>query len=222
VKNSLNDKLRAHLVTVHATGDDCYSDTISDALSLLTTFAKTKKETVAEDAMVSYHETAKEVEVIECNDAVPDDSNSIPNGPDEALDLIDNTTGTDTNNDVNSSDNPVSFSEHAMASVIAEAMADDDEDHFIGASFAQLQEVDDVYENDRPDLVCCAHVVDLEDDKGVDVPDFVTDANNIAEEQNENVRPRTATITKHSDFLKDFELMVYHTAQTIMHNSSRM
>jgi hypothetical protein len=208
VKNSINDKLRAHLVTVNATGDDCYPNTISDALSLLTTFAKTKKETVAEDAMVSYYETAKEIDVIKYDDIVPDDSDSISNGPGYAPDLIVNTAGTDANDDVNPSDNHVSLSEHVMASIIAEATADDDEDRFIGASFAQLQEVDDVYENDEPDLVCCAHVADLEDDNGVDVPDFVTDANNISEEQNEKVRLRNATITKHSDFIKDFELMV--------------
>jgi hypothetical protein len=182
MKNSLNDKLRTHLVTVLATGDDCYPNTIDD-LSLLSTFAKTKKETAAEDAMVSYHEAAEEVDVIEFDDAVPNDSNSTHNGTDDATDRVDNTIVPDTNNDVDSSSKYVSFNEHVMASVIAEATADDDEDRFIGASFAQLQEVDDVYEDDEPDLVCCAHVVDLEDDKGVDVPDFVTDADNIAEAQ---------------------------------------
>jgi hypothetical protein len=35
-----------------------------------------------------------------------------------------------------------------MAAVIPEAAADDNEDKYIGASFAQLQDVDDVYEDD--------------------------------------------------------------------------
>jgi hypothetical protein len=69
--------------------------------------------------------------------------------------------------------------------------------------------------------VCYAHVVDPENDKGIDIPDSVTDANNNAEEQNGKIISQTATITKHSDFLKDFELMVYHTAQRVMHNSTR-
>ena len=43
--------------------------------------------------------------------------------------------------------------------------------------------MEDVYDDDEPNLVCCAHVVDLEDDMGANVPDFVTDANNIAEKQ---------------------------------------
>jgi hypothetical protein len=221
VKNSLNDKLRAHLITVFATGDDCYPNTISDALSSLTTFAKTKKEAAAEDAMVSYHETAEEVDMIGCDDDVHEDSESIPNDPDDTINHDDNTIDTTNNDEVNPPDIHVSFSEHVIASIIAEATADDDEDHFIGASFAQLQEVDDAYEDDEPDLVCCAHVVDLKDGKGVNVPNFVTDANNIAEEQNKRIGSRTATIAKHSDFLKDFELMAYHTAQRIMHKSSQ-
>jgi hypothetical protein len=221
VKNSLNDKLRAHLITVFATGDECYPNTVSDALSLLTTFAKTRKEAAAEDAMVSYHETAEEVDIVENDDDVHEDSEPIHNGPDETIDHDNGTTDTTINDAADPPDVHVSFSEHVMASIIAEATADDDEDHFIGASFALLQEVDDAYEDDEPDLVCCAHVVDPEDDKGVDVPDFVTDANNLAQEQNKRIASRTATITKHSDFLKDFELMVYHTAQRIMHKSSQ-
>jgi hypothetical protein len=93
-----------------------------------------------------------------------------------------------------------------MASVIAEATADINEDQFIGASFAQLHDVGDVYEDNEPDLVCCAHIVDMANDNGVDVPDFVMDANIKAEEHNEMVRTRTATITRHEDFLNDFKL----------------
>jgi hypothetical protein len=74
-----------------------------------------------------------------------------------------------------------------MAAIIAEATADAEQDHFIGASFAQLQEVDDVYENDEPDIVCYAYIVDTSDvldfDDG-DEPEFVSEANNNAKEQN--------------------------------------
>jgi hypothetical protein len=41
-----------------------------------------------------------------------------------------------------------------------------------------------------------------------------------AEEHNEMVITRTATITRQSDFLDDFELMIYHTAQRVMPKSS--
>ena len=64
------------------------------------------------------------------SDNVPDGYESIPNWPDGTIDRYDNTTGTDTNDEVNLIDNHVSFSEHVMSSVIAEVAADDD------ASFA--------------------------------------------------------------------------------------
>jgi hypothetical protein len=41
-----------------------------------------------------------------------------------------------------------------MAVIIAEATAETELNHFIGASFAQLHDVDDVYEDDEPDIVC--------------------------------------------------------------------
>jgi hypothetical protein len=107
-----------------------------------------------------------------------------------------------------------------MAAIIEEATANADDDQFIGASFTQLQDVDDVYEDNEPDIVCCAHVVDIENDNGTNIPNFVADANNKAEEHTEKTRSRTATITKQSDFLKDFELLVYHAAQRVLHNSS--
>jgi hypothetical protein len=43
------------------------------------------------------------------------------------------------------------------------------------------------------------------------MPDFVTDVNNKAEEQNKKIRSQTTTITRRSNFLKEFELMIYHT-----------
>jgi hypothetical protein len=152
VKNSSNNKLRAHLITVFATGDECYPNSISDALSLLSTFAKTKKETAAEDAMVSYHVTAEEDDIIECDNVIPDDLITLPDDPNVDMD---ETNGIDETIDINATmhdsgdGNCVTFNATVMASVIAEAAADVDEDQFIGASFAQLQEVDDVYEDNN-------------------------------------------------------------------------
>jgi hypothetical protein len=48
-----------------------------------------------------------------------------------------------------------------MAAVIAEATADIDDNKFFGASFVQLQEVDDAYEDNEADLVCYAHITDI-------------------------------------------------------------
>jgi hypothetical protein len=109
-----------------------------------------------------------------------------------------------------------------MAAVITEAAADDNDDQIIGASIAQLQQVDNVYENDEPDIVCYAHIVDTSDvldfDDG-DEPEFVTEANNNAEEHNERIRDRRVTLTMHPviDDIKDFELLIYHTAQRVLH-----
>jgi hypothetical protein len=103
-----------------------------------------------------------------------------------------------------------------MAAVIAEATTETDDNQFIGASSAQLQDVDDAYDDDEPDLVCCAYIVDMVYDNGVDVPGFVMDTNIKAEGHNEMVRTRTATITRHENFLNDFELMIYHTTHRVM------
>jgi hypothetical protein len=100
-----------------------------------------------------------------------------------------------------------------MAAVIAEAKADDDDNQFFGASFEKLQDVEDVYEDNEPDIVCCAHVVDLENDNGVDVPEFVMDANINAEEHNRRVSTHYTNTDTRSHFIKDFEWMLYHTAQ---------
>jgi hypothetical protein len=149
---------------------------------------------------------------------------SLPNDSDTVNDDTNDDIEDDINKDEDAStdvhDNRVTFSATVMASVISEAMADADEDQFIGASFAQLQEVDDVYENDEPDIVCCAHVVDLENDNGVDVPEFVMDANNNAEEHNRKVSTHYTNTDTRLQFIKDFELMVYHTAQRVMHKRS--
>jgi hypothetical protein len=80
--------------------------------------------------------------------------------------------------------------------------------------------VDDVFEDNEPDVVCCAHILDNYEDNDTDEPEFVTEANNNAEEHNERIRARRATISTASDPIKDFELMIYHTTQRILHNAS--
>jgi hypothetical protein len=184
VKNSLNDRLRDHLITAFSTGDDCYPNTINDALFLLSTFIKTKKDSAEEDVVVSYHESTEQDDIIEDKDTIEDGDNITDN-----YDNVDNDINGDTTNDIKTTEeephnNHVTFNATVMASVINKATAEVDEDIFIGASFAQLQEDDDVYEDNEPDVVCCAHVVDLKNDNGVDVPESVMDANNNAEEHN--------------------------------------
>jgi hypothetical protein len=183
VKNSLYEKLRDHPVTVYATGDDCYPNTISDALSLLSTFVKSKKDTTTDDAMVSYHKKADDIDANNQDEAIPDDLHVTVEGANYTI-------NEDTNKDVEPHRDHVTFSATVMASVIAEATEEAINDQFIGASFGQLQDVDDVYEDDAPDLVCCAHILDHDDvydDHGIDSPDFVIDANINAKSRNERI-----------------------------------
>jgi hypothetical protein len=174
IKNSLNEQLQEYLVHKYSVNNNsCYPNTISDVVSLLSTFTKVpinnNNAVTPVDAIVSYHEVEEE-DVIEFDDTsqtdIPDDND-------------DDHVHIDINHDEEETeDKRVSFRASVMANVIAEASAAADENQLFGASFAQLQDVDDAYEDDEPDLVCYAHVVDPEDDKGVDVPDFVADANN--------------------------------------------
>jgi hypothetical protein len=216
IKNSLNDNARAELVKTYSVNNNsCYPNTISEALSLLVTFKMkpvNNNNRTEDDAIVSYHETFNSN-----NDDVNINNDVDIANNNEQSDFTDS-NDTNQSDEINESEDAhhVSFNATVMAAVIAEATANIDDDHFIGASFEQLQEVDDVYEDNEPDLVCCAHVVDLENDNGVDVPEFVMDANIKAQEHNEMVRTNTALITRHSDFIKDFELMIYHTAHRIM------
>jgi hypothetical protein len=213
VKNSLNERLREHLRTSFTTNnDECYPNTISDALSLLSTFAKqVTKDTVIEDAVVSYHETADELDVLEEDDKVEINDIDI-----NAMEGDDNVNISDTN-DGNAPH--VTFNDTVMAAIIAEATADADDELFFGANFEQLQEVEDAYEKDEPDIVCCAHVVDNNNDVD-DEADFISNANNSAEENNDRIRRRGANITPHPDPVKDFELSIYHTAQRVLLNST--
>jgi hypothetical protein len=131
VKNLLNDKLRAHLITVVVTGDDCYPNSISDALSLFSTFAKTKKESATEDAMVSYHEATQKEDVIECDETIPDDSITITGDSNVEIDEtndLDKAIDIDSNMLNNADGNYVTFNETVMASIIAKATADTNED----------------------------------------------------------------------------------------------
>jgi hypothetical protein len=199
VKNSLNNKLREHLVTSYSTGDsNCYPTTISDALSLLSTFVRSGKDATDEDAVVSYHETTI---TLDDQDDINDDYLH-----DEII--IDHDVEDDNNDDgdadtnsiatVEEDDNKnVAFDATVMAAIIAEASADADCDQFIGASFGQLQDVEDAYESNEPDLVCCTHVIDHSDD--VDCINTTPDNINSQYPNHEH----------------DFEMILYHTSQRV-------
>jgi hypothetical protein len=213
IKNSLNSNARAELMKTYSVNNNsCYPNTISEALSLLVTFKMepiTNNNRTEDEATVSYHEAVDPV--VEYDAVIDPDDDSIHT--DHVNDIIDNDKSTE-------NAPRVRFDATVMASVINEATANADEDQFIGASFAQLQDVDDVYEDDEPDVVCCAHVAYELDDEG-DEPIFVTEANNNAELHNERVRSNRATITRESDPTKDFELMLYHTSQRVLHKDSQ-
>jgi hypothetical protein len=83
VKNSLNKKLKLHLMTTYSTNkEECYPNTVSDALALLSTFATQGKDTPADEAMVSYHESSP----VNLHD---DDSLSIHDNDDNEEELSD-------------------------------------------------------------------------------------------------------------------------------------
>jgi hypothetical protein len=193
IKNSLNERLREQLVQTYSVNNNtCYPNTISEAVSLLSTFKKvttnngnnnnTNGNTVIkQDAMVSYHEINVPTSDTDLNHG-DDDQTQSANVADDAVDReIDNTTR-------------VSFEAKVMANIIAEAAAESDaHEQFIGASFSQQQNADDAYASDEPDIVCCAHIVDTVES------DDVTILPNI----------------NYPDHMKDFELIMYHTAQRI-------
>jgi hypothetical protein len=220
IKNSLHDGAREQLLETYSVNNStCYPNTISEALSLLSTFKNQKpngNKKADDGAVVSYHEATVEddidVDHIDINDTVVADDDAI---------ISDEPDVNDINDVIITEDKGVTFDEHVMASIIAEAATNVDEDQFFGASFAQLQEVDDAYDDDEPDLVCCAHIVNANgayelDDEG-DEPLFVTEANNNAEERNERIITNRTNINLHVDQGKDFELMIYHTAQRVLH-----
>jgi hypothetical protein len=212
MKNSLNTRLEKHLVTAFSTGDNnCYPNTFSDALSLLSTFVQTGRETSTEDAVLSYHEADTENDIIDTDDSHEDDvdnSGTINDTMNDDIKEIETET---------SITRTVAFEVDVMATIIAEATADEGEDQFFGASFDQLQEVEDAYEADEPDVVCSTHVID-------DEPDIVCGAHIIDVEPSSkdvpipNVSSKDVPIPNERRYPnphRDFEMILYHTAQRV-------
>jgi hypothetical protein len=218
VKNSLNKNLKAHLMTTYSTAKgDCYPNTINDALALLSTFAGPAKNAPTEDAVVSYHEAS----------SVPDPVSSIQEEAEENLsDPEQELTIEELPPDVIS---PVEFNASVMATVIAEATKEADNDRFFGASFAQLQDVDDIYDDNEPDFVTCAHIaerpgdstdfdsnsdIDHAGDRHGDSSDWDTDEWNRELDENRN-RPKTGKSPITINKAHGFETVVYLTAQRV-------
>jgi hypothetical protein len=113
VKNSLNNRLHEHLMTSYSTTkDDCYPNTISDTLLLLSTFVKQSKDVPSEDAVVSYHESTPSA----------DDDDNLSDPEDDDFECNDDTTDEEvvTDNDNKEVvDVHVTFSATVMAAVIA-------------------------------------------------------------------------------------------------------
>jgi hypothetical protein len=178
--------VKQHLVKTHSTTkEECYPDTISDALALLSTFAHQGKDTSTDEAVVSYHEASADI--------IPDDEpplleETTSDGNDDVVDEIFN----DEEDDIKH----VHFNATVMAAIISEATTEVDEDQFFGASFAQLQDVNDVYNYDEPDIVCCAHIVG---------------DSAIVDDQINN----PSTSNPH----RDFEMIMYHTSQRVNNRS---
>jgi hypothetical protein len=149
IKYLLNKQLREHLVqTFSVDNSTCYPNTISDAISLLTTFNKgddasnrSNDNVSKEEAYVAYHETLTDDN--DDTDTIVDDTIK----QDEAgITINDDIEPTDIGNNmtepVDEEDIPhVTFNESVMATIIAEATAEADQNQFIVASFGQLQEV---------------------------------------------------------------------------------
>jgi hypothetical protein len=192
IKNSLNEQLKKYLVkTFSVNNNTCYPNNRSDAVSLFANVWKANDNpSTAEEAVVSYHE-AEDV-IIDQAGIVIEEDNVLEHTNDGIDDGID-TTGIE-----DDMDNHVTFDASVMASVIAEASADSKEDRFLGASFARLQEVDDVYDDNEPDLVCYAHIID----------------NNVVDDNPPVVRPPPIVSTYHNPD-NDFDLIVYHTLQQV-------
>jgi hypothetical protein len=140
IKNSLNERLREQLVQTYSVNNNtCYPNTVSEAVSLLSTFKKTTNSNgnnnnsngstvVKQDAMVSYHETNIPTADTDIN-FNDDDQTQSANLADTSVDWeVDNTTR-------------VLFEANVMANIIAEAAADSDaNEQFIGARFFSTTE----------------------------------------------------------------------------------
>jgi hypothetical protein len=187
IKNSLNEQLKEYLVrTFSVNNNTCYPNNRSDAVSLLSTFANVRTvndNTSTEAAVVSYHEA--DDDSIEQDDEFDEEDDVLEPTNDDIDDTVDTT---EENDNVKQH---VTFNENVMAAIIAEATVDSEEDQFFGASFEQLQEVTDAYEDDEPDLVCYAHVID----------NAVDENNNAA--------------NGCDDPDESFDMILYHTSQRI-------
>jgi hypothetical protein len=152
IKNSLNEQLKQYFVqTFSVNNNTCYPNTRSDAVSLLSTFANAKivdnNKSTTEDAVVSYHES--EDDIIGQEDVISQEETLLEH-TDDGIDNDAVDKGVAMEDDAN---HCVTFNATVMASVIAEASAEAEEDQFLGAGFARLQDVEDVYEDNEPDLV---------------------------------------------------------------------
>jgi hypothetical protein len=77
-----------------------------------------------------------------------------------------------------------------------------------------------VHNKDEADVVCCAHIVDNNNDNTDQEVNFINDANDNAAENNERITARRATIHRNPNPIKDVELSIYHTAQRVLLNST--
>jgi hypothetical protein len=95
-----------------------------------------------------------------------------------------------------------------MAAVIAEATAEANQDQFFGISFEQLQDVEDAYEDNEPDIVCSAHVYDID-------KDILCSAHIIDTGATDNIHPSDVKLSNYPNPYRDFELIMNHTGQRI-------
>jgi hypothetical protein len=130
IKNSINDRAREQLLETYSVNNStCYPNTISEALSLLSTFKNQKptsngnsNKKADDGAVVSYHEATNE------DDANTDDIVHPDNVSHEESDAEDNSSTIDAEDEYITENKSVTFDAHVMASVIAEATTDVDDD----------------------------------------------------------------------------------------------
>jgi hypothetical protein len=125
------------MTSYSTTKDDCYPNTISDALLLLSTFVKQSKDVPSEDAVVSYHESTPsadddddlsdpEDDDFECNDDTADEEVIVDD--EEVVTDNDSNAVVDIDNEEKDGNIHVTFNATVMAAVIAEATADADDE----------------------------------------------------------------------------------------------